>query len=344
MQIGIIGLPQAGKTTIFYALTRSRVKSIVGISHIAVVKVPDARLDALAKIFNPKKVVPANVTYVDVGGMIKGASAKGGLGEQFLNQMHKVDAALHIVRAFDLPQGIPTPKEDIEAVNFELVLSDLGMIEKKIEHIEHDLKRGKRDEEKLQALLKRGKESLEREKPLRSLEFTPEEKKSLSSFQFLSAKPQLLVLNVSEEKQNLNGDKFFANERGLVLCGKLEMELAQLTEEEEKEFLVDLGMAEPALNRVIRASYELLGLITFFTYVHEELRAWTLKAGSSVLQAAGTIHTDMERGFIKAEVVNFQHLAECGSLAKAKEKGHWRLEGRECVVNDGDVITVRFNV
>lgn len=352
MQLGIIGLPQSGKTTIFNALTRSTAKVGEFASgpsvHIGVVKVPDPRLDHLTIMYNPKKKVPATVTYVDIGGMARGASISGGLGAEFLEQMHKVEAAILVLRDFDSAAGSADPVGDYQTVFTELVLSDLGMIERRIERVKTDMKKAKRPglDRELE-VLERCRTHLESEKPVRTLGLSPEDSKLLRSFQLLTEKPLMLVLNHAESadcgpralelKRLTGGDPF-------VLCGPIEMDIAQMPEDEAKGFLEELKIDEPALSRMIRESYRMLGKISFFTVGEDECRAWTITDGTKAPQAAGTIHSDMERGFIRAEVVHYDHLAAAGSFARAREQGHVRLEGKDYLVRDGDVINVKFNV
>ncbi len=352
MQLGIIGLPQSGKTTIFNALTRSSAKvgefSSGPAVHIGVVKVPDPRLDFLTNIYNPKKKVPATVTYVDIGGMARGASSSGGLGAEFLEQMHKVEAAILVLRDFDSASGPADPAGDYQTVFTELLLSDLGMIERRIERVKTDMKKAKRPglDRELE-VLERCRVHLECEQPVRTLGLPPEDSKLLRSFQLLTEKPLMLVLNHAEsadckprarELEKLTGGQPF------TLCGPIEMDIAQMPEEEARGFLKELKIDEPALSRMIRESYRMLGKISFFTVGEDECRAWTIDNGTKAPQAAGTIHSDMERGFIRAEVVHYDHLAAAGSFVRAREQGHVRLEGKEYVVKDGDVINVKFNV
>lgn len=352
MQLGIIGLPQSGKTTIFNALTRSTAKvgefSSGPAVHVGVVKVPDPRLEVLTDMYRPKKKVPATVTYVDIGGMAKGVSSTGGLGAEFLEQMHKVEAAILVLRDFDSAVGPADPVGDYQTIFTELLLSDLAMIEKRIERVRSDLRKAKRPgmEHELE-VLERCRTHLESEQPVRTLGLLPEDAKLLRSFQLLTEKPLLLVLNHAEsadckpralELEKLTGCQPF------ILCGPIEMDIAQMSDDEAGDFLRELKIDEPALNRMIRASYSLLGKISFFTVGEDECRAWTIARGTKAPQAAGAIHSDMERGFIRAEVVSYGHLIAAGSLAKAREQGHVRLEGKEYVVQDGDIINVKFNV
>jgi len=352
MQLGIIGLPQSGKTTIFNALTRSAIKvgdySAGPAVHIGVVKVPDPRLDVLTDMYHPKKKVPATITYVDIGGLARGASHSGGLGAEFLDQMHKVEAAILVLRDFDSAAGPADPVGDYQTIFTELLLSDLAMIEKRIERVRTDLKKVKRPglEHEL-SVLERCRAHLESEQPVRTLGLSPEDSKLLRSFQLLTEKPLMLVLNHAEsadcqfrlqELGRLTGGEPFA------LCGPIEMDIAQMSDEEAKDFLEELKIDEPALSRMIRESYRLLGKISFFTVGEDECRAWTIARGTKAPQAAGAIHSDMERGFIRAEVVPYHQLIAAGSFARARELGQVRLEGKDYVVQDGDIINIKFNV
>lgn len=352
MQLGIIGLPQSGKTTIFNALTKSTVKvgdyAAGAAVHIGTVSVPDPRLDVLTGMYHPKKKVPAQVTYVDVGGMAKGASSSGGLGAAFLDQMHKVDAVILVLRDFDSAAGPADPAGDYGTIFTELVLSDMAMIEKRIERVKSDLKKIKRPEqEKELHVLEKCQQQLEAERPVRTMGLAADESKLLRSFQLLTEKPLMLVLNHAEaadcrpraaELAKLTGGDPF------TLCGPIEMDIAQMPDDEAKSFLEELKIDEPALNRMIRESYRLLGRICFFTVGEDECRAWTIPAGTKAQQAAGTIHSDLERGFIRAETVHYDHLVAAGSFAKAREQGHVRLEGKEYLVKDGDILNIKFNV
>jgi len=352
MQLGIIGLPQSGKTTIFNALTKSAAKvgdfSAGPAVHIGVVKVPDPRLDFLTEMYNPKKKVPATITYVDIGGMARGASSSGGLGAEFLTQMHKVEAAILVLRDFDSAAGPASPADDYQTVFTELILSDLAMIERRIERVKVDQRKNKRpDLERELQVLEKCRQQLEAERPVRTLGLAADESRRLRSFQLLTEKPLMLVLNHAEAADCRPRTRELAELTGgdpFTLCGPIEMDIAQMPDDEAKGFLEELKIDEPALFRMIRQSYRMLGKICFFTVGEDECRAWTITDGTKAPQAAGTIHSDMERGFIRAEVVHYGHLAAAGSFAKAREQGHVRLEGKEYEVKDGDVINVKFNV
>jgi ribosome-binding ATPase len=360
MKTGIIGLPQVGKTSLFKILTKvaldERAYSNPREAHIGVAKVPDKRLDQLAEIYNPKKLVHAAVEYVDVAAIGKEALKE----TAFTTALRGVDELIHVVRAFEDPAiphvGPIDPVRDIKNVEFDLMVSDLGQVEKRLERLEKDLKKMKSpDLEKEFELLKRAKSHLETERPLRELEMNPDEKKRLRGFMFLSEKPILYVLNISESAE-LGKDLETAVERfgvselaarpnaaATAICGKVEAELAEMGDDEAAEFLSSYGLAESGLVRLIRKSYELLGLISFFTVGEDECRAWTVERGTRAQQAAGTIHSDLEKHFIRAETIHWDKLLESGSEANAKAKGLLRLEGKDYLVHDGDVMHIRHS-
>jgi GTP-binding protein YchF len=366
LEVCIIGLPKSGKTTIFNVLTRGKADTTTYATtalapNIGVSKVPEPRLQVLDKIFHPKKVMPAEVKYVDIVGIAKDFGKGEGISGQFLNYLSNADALIHVVRVFEdenVPHidGTINPKRDIATMNLELVFSDLAIIERRLKRLEDSLKGAKQSERdpllKEQALLQRIKSELEKDIPIWQQSLTGEEVKNLANYQFLTAKPMLLVINIGENQLTQNSS-FVAEIRStyshaqfgvVALCGKLEMELSQLDDADSAEFRKDLGLAEPAVDRVIRLSYQLLGLISFFTTVSDELKAWTITKGTSAVKAAGKIHSDIEKGFIRAEVVNFNDLDRCGSLAEAKKHGLLRLEGKNYIVQDGDIITFLFNI
>jgi GTP-binding protein YchF len=360
MKTGIIGLPQVGKTSLFKILTKAhldeRAYSNPREAHIGVAKVPDARLDKLAALYHPKKTVHAAVEYVDVAAIGKEALKE----TAFTTALRSVDELVHVVRAFDdasIPHVGPIdPVRDIKNVEFDLMVSDLGQVEKRLERLEKDLKKMKSPElEKEFELLKRAKLHLESERPLREMELNAEEKKRLRGFMFLSEKPMLYVLNISES-QHLGSDLEQAVERfgvselaarpnaaATAICGKVEAELAEMSDEEVAEFLSSYGLAESGLVRLIRRSYELLGLISFFTVGEDECRAWTVERGTRAQQAAGAIHSDLEKHFIRAETIHWDKLLQAGSEANAKAQGLLRLEGKEYSVHDGDVMHIRHS-
>ena len=365
MEIGIIGFPQSGKSTLLSALTRGRSEaSAAGSSRqdvlVGTTRMQDARLDILAGIYRPKKVVHAEVTYWDVPAVAEGGD-KQGIGGQYLNLLQGADAFILVVRAFHDPSvphisGSVDPLRDVEAMQGELALSDLVILERRIERIESALKgarSGERDNLLREAeLLGRVREQLEGGVPLREQELSDDEHALLSNYQFLTGKPLLLVFNTDEQERDGQPDLSPWMQAGpgrsmvsaLNLCAKLEMELTQLPPEDEAEFRSSMDVEEPALEKVVSASYRLLGLISFFTGGPEEVRAWTVKAGTGAAGAAGKIHTDIERGFIRAEVVAYDDLARWGSIANVKKEGRFRLEGKSYVVQDGDVMNILFNV
>jgi GTP-binding protein YchF len=353
MQTGIIGLPQVGKTTLFRILTKAHVDAKAGqATHVGVAKVPEPRLLELAKLYNPKKITHATVQYVDLGGMQKERMRDA------LASLREVDAIAHVIRVFEDPsvphEGSIDPLRDATNLELELILSDHEQIERRLERLEKDLKK-KRDaaQEHEKHVLEKCKAHLQAEKPLRELELTPEEKKSISGFLFLSQRPMLFVLNLGDEEAGelataVEGHKLSAlqgrpNTAVVAVCGRLEAELAEMEEQEAAELLASYGLKEPGLNRLIRATYDLMGLIQFFTAGEPEVRAWTIRKGTTAVKAAGEIHSDIEKGFIRAEVVRCEDLLAAGSLAHAREKGHVKLEGKEYVVQEGDVILFRHS-
>ena len=362
MQIGIIGLPNSTKTTIFNALTRSQAQVAAYSSgkaetNTAIVEVPDRRVTRLSELFQPQKTTYARIQYNDIAGLKAGIGQEGGLSGPLLNAISQNDALLHVVRAFQddtipHPEGSVDPARDLAALDFEFLFSDLTIVERRMERLAHDLaKRGgyatrQADQHEFD-LLMRLKENLEQEIPIRDLALTPEEKKQLRGYQPLTAKPVLVVLNVGDQGSDRPDDYIAYSHRHTdVLClrGALEMEIAQLAEQEADLFLQEYGIQEPGLHRMIRLSYDLLGLHSFFTVGQDEVRAWTIEKGATAVQAAGTIHSDLARGFIRAEVVSYDALISAGSLAAARKQGQVRLEGRDYVVQNGDILTIRFNV
>jgi len=365
MKIGIIGLPFVGKTTVFNALTCAQAKVgefSLGVKEAnrGVVKVPDERLHKLASLYNPKKVTPAEVEYIDVAGLVKETKEKASEGV-FYHSLREVDALAHVVRVFEDENvmhvsGSVDIERDIKNLDLDLILIDLDIIEKRLKRLEKSVTSTKDEEEKRELLiLQRFKESLDQGIPLREVELSPDEEKLIRGYAFLSLKPMLLILNI-DEGQHGQREKLESECSELVrskktggcsvcsICGKLEMELSQLEDKDRKDFMADLGIKELTIERVIDISYNLLNLISFFTANENEVKAWPVPAGTKAIKAAGVVHTDMERGFIKAEVITFNKLWELGSIHTAKEKGELRLEGKEYVVQDGDVIFFRFNV
>jgi len=361
LKIAIIGLANSGKTTIFNALTGLNVETttyptLAKEPHIGMVKVPDKRLERLSGIYNPKKTTYATVEYNDYIGLTKGDVEQN---KKVFDLIKDTDAIVHVIRGFEdevivHPLGQIDPKRDAETVELEMIFGDLELIEKRLERMEQGLKRGKKPDEGEKKLLLRCKECLENEEPLRDLEFSEEEERAMRHLQFMSIKPQVMVLNVAESDiaseriaktiTELEGIFKGKQVKILSLCGKIEMEIAQLSPEEAKVFLDDLGISAPALNRLIRVSYDLLGLISFLTAGEDEVRAWTILRGLNAQKAAGKIHSDIERGFIRAELVSYDDFIACGGMAGAREKGLLRLEGKTYEVKDGDIINFRFNV
>jgi len=357
MQTGIIGLPQVGKTSLFRILTRAKVdtRSAPAQMHLGIARVPDARVAKLAEAFKPKKVTYATIEYVDIGGLQKDREKNSAS----LVPLREADALAHVVRLFENPAvpheaGSLDALRDIESVEIELMLYDLEQATKRIERVEKDLKKKKEtilDTEL--ALLNRCRQALEAEKPLRELEFKPEEIKMLTGFMFLSRKPMLYVLNLGDEEaadidrvvEKHHLEKLASKPQTAVvpLCGKIEAELSELDDTEVAEMMKAYGLAESGRDRLIQASYRLLGMLSFLTCGEPEVRAWTIERGMTAQKAAGAIHSDLERGFIKAEVVNWEDLLKAGSFAAAREKAQVRLEGKDYIVQDGDVILFRHS-
>jgi GTP-binding protein YchF len=355
MRLGIIGLPQSGKTTLFNALTRAT--QPVGVSgkieiHTAVVDVPDPRVDKLSSMFNPKKTIYTKVTYVDIAGL-DGSAGRGGISGALLNQLTQLDGFIHVVRVFEdenvahVNENLD-PARDIATMDSEFVLNDLIAAERKLERLTEEKKKGVgRDRDLVErelVLFTRLHAALSEEKPLRDIKIDDYEDKLLSGFGFLSRKPLLIVLNHSEGQTPPAIEYSHQHSKVVALQGKLEMEIAQLAPEEAELFLAEYGIEEPSLNRMIRLSYDLLGLQSFFTVGPDECRAWTVRRGATAPEAAGEIHSDLQKGFIRAEVISYEELVALGGLVEAKAKGKLRLEGKEYIVQDGDVLNIRFNL
>ncbi|GAP09304.1 GTP-binding protein YchF [Bellilinea caldifistulae] len=356
MRLGIIGLPQSGKTTLFNALTRGNQPTGVATGkieiHTAVVDVPDPRVDVLSKMFNPKKTIYAKVTYADIAGL-DGSAGKSGISGTLLNQLTQMDGFLHVVRVFEdenvpHPQGSVDPQRDLEAMDAEFVLNDLIAVERKLERLAEERKKGGgRDRSAIEreiALFERLQQALSQEIPLRDIDIEPEEEKLLSGFGFLSRKPVLVVLNLSEGQAAPALEYAHRHSQVVALQAKLEMEIAQLPPEDAALFMAEYGISEPSLNRMIRLSYDLLGLQSFFTVGPDEVRAWTVRRGATAPEAAGEIHTDLQKGFIRAEVISYDDLIALGGMSEARAKGKLRLEGKEYIVKDGDILNIRFNI
>ena len=365
MKLGIVGLPNVGKSTLFNSLTKAGAESAnypfcTIDPNVGVVAVPDERLKLLGDLYHSKKVTPAVIEFVDIAGLVKGASKGEGLGNQFLSNIREVDAIVHVVRCFEDSNvvhvdGSVNPLRDIETINLELIFSDLEILERRIAKVAKGARMDKEQAKEL-AMLERVKERLEDGKLAIGFETEDEdEEEYFKNLNLLTAKPVIYAANVGEEDLANDGAdnagvqavREYAKETGsevFAICAQIEEEISELDDEERQMFLDDLGLKESGLEKLIRASYHLLGLMSFLTSGEDETRAWTIKQGTKAPQAAGKIHTDFERGFIKAEVVNYKDLLENGSLAAAREKGLVRMEGKDYVVQDGDVILFRFNV
>ncbi len=352
MKLGIIGLPQSGKTTIYNALTRSNNPTTASAGRIevrtGVVDVPDPRVDKLSAMFNPRKTVYAKITYADIAGL-DGAAAKAGISGQLLNTLAQMDAYIHIVRCFESdnvphPSGSVNPLRDVEAMLGELLLNDLIAVERKLERLAEERKKGGTDKAlnaRQTELFEKLNAQLSENKPLRELTFTADEERELASFGLLTRKPVLTVFNLGEGQK---APQASLDHPSVALMGQLEMEIAQLPAEDAQMFMAEYGIEEPVLNKMINLSYELLHVLTFFTVGEDEVRAWMTHVGATAPEAAGEIHTDLQRGFVRAEVVHYDDLTSLGGMTEAKAKGKLRLEGKEYLVKDGDIVHIRSSL
>lgn len=361
---GIVGLPNVGKSTLFNAITKQNILAanypFATIEpNVGTVIVPDKRVDELSKIYNPERTIYTTFEFTDIAGLVKGAAVGEGLGNKFLSHIREVDAVVEVVRCFEdnniiHVDGNVDPIRDIEVINIELVLSDLEIINNRINKIAKKVKSSKNKEEEQELILmEKLKNSLEKNIPIRKLELNEEERKIISSFNLITAKPIIYVANIDEEELNNKNNKYIKlveeyaskeNSKVIVVCAKIESELADMEDDEKEEFLKELGIEESGLSQVIKSTYNLLGLATYFTVGKDEVKAWTFRKGMKAPECAGIIHTDFEKGFIRAEVMSYNDLIKYGNELAVKEAGKTRLEGKEYIMNDGDICHFRFNV
>lgn len=365
MKLGIVGLPNVGKSTLFNAITQAGAESAnypfcTIEPNVGVVSVPDKRLDILQQIYGSKKKIPTAIEFYDIAGLVRGASKGEGLGNKFLSHIREVESIVHVVRCFDDPNIVHVdatidPIRDIETISLELIFSDMEVMDRRIEKVVKLARSGNKEAKTEYDLMIRIKNHLEEGKPVRTLELTEDESEVVNSFFLLTTKPVLYAANISEDdlvSGNLDNDyvkrvkEFAGNEESgvVVISAKIEEELSTLDEDEKKEMLEEYGLEESGLDKLIHASYKLLGLMSFLTVGPQEARAWTIRIGTKAPQAAGKIHSDIEKGFIRAETISYNKLVEVGSESAAKEKGYFRLEGKEYIMQDGDIVNFRFNV